>query len=178
MKTSSCIKLLLALLSPGLFAAGQQMEPKYNYGMKIQGMYIQSVLMNMDDPDAMKQNKHMMPKDADIHLELRLSADENNPYGFAASSFIPYAKVDYRIEREGSDWFTSGTLMPMVANDGPHYGSNIKLKGIGKYKIKFRISPPQIMFHTDKETGAKKWWKPFILDWDMVYTGVGKKGGY
>lgn len=158
--------------------AGLEMEPKYMYGMKIQGMYIQSVMMSMKDMPGMNMPDHVMPVDANIHLELRLTAEKDNPYQFIEGSWIPYAKIDYRIEQENSDWFTSGSLLPMVANDGPHYGSNVKLNGIGKYNIKFRVSPPQIMFHIDKETAAKKWWKPFIVEWGLIYTGIGKKGGY
>jgi len=169
--------LIFLGLSGNIFA-GQVMEAEHKYGMTIQGMYIQSVMMAMDEQIDMGETKHMMPADASIHLELKLIADENNPYQFIEGSWIPYAKIDYRIEKNGSDWFTSGTLLPMVANDGPHYGSNVKLEGVGKYSIKFRVSPPQIMFHIDKETAAKKWWKPFIVNWDLVYTGVGKKGGY
>jgi uncharacterized protein involved in high-affinity Fe2+ transport len=32
--------------------------------------------------------------------------------------------------------------------------------------------------HTDKETGVAEWFKPFTLEWDFVYSGIGKKGGY
>ena len=32
--------------------------------------------------------------------------------------------------------------MPMVANDGPHYGDNIKLMGPGKYHLKYTVYPP------------------------------------
>ena len=172
-------KLVVGLLL--LLGAGQQalaalaMEPQYKLGMVIQGMYIQSVMMGMDGMD---MPEHTLPADASMHLELRLTADKNNPYQFIEGSWIPYAKIDYRVEKDGSDFFTSGTLDPMVANDGPHYGANVKLDGVGKYNIKFRISPPQIMFHIDKETAARKWWKPFIVEWDLVYTGTGKKGGY
>jgi len=170
--------MVLALVLLAFSAkSAQWMEPIHKYGMTVQGMYLQAVLMNMDTMPA-GEHQHMMPADADIHLEMRLTADENNPYGFVKGSWIPYVKVDYRIEKEGSDWFVSGTLAPMMANDGPHYGANVKLNGIGKYSIKYRISAPQVMFHADKETGAKAWWKPFIVSWDMVYTGVGKKGGY
>ena len=32
--------------------------------------------------------------------------------------------------------------------------------------------------HTDKETGVSVWWQPFTTEWDFIYTGTGKKGGY
>ena len=32
--------------------------------------------------------------------------------------------------------------------------------------------------HTDKETGVGPWFKPFTLDYEFAFTGLGKKGGY
>ncbi len=32
--------------------------------------------------------------------------------------------------------------MPMVASDGPHYGANIKMMGVGNYKVTYHIEPP------------------------------------
>jgi len=29
-----------------------------------------------------------------------------------------------------------------------------------------------------KETGVDKWWAPFDLQWEFIYLGAGKKGGY
>ncbi|WP_206485994.1 iron transporter [Thalassotalea sp. G2M2-11] len=155
--------------------------------MEIRGMYIQPVLMSEEmDMSAMKHEmpmnmdemEHEIPEGADIHLELRVSATDDNPYNFKSGAWIPYLKVDYRIEKEGDSWFSSGRLMPMVANDGPHYGNNVKLNGIGKYSIKYRVTAPDLMLHMDKETAPKKWFKPFIVSWELTYLGTGKKGGY
>ena len=50
--------------------------------------------------------------------------------------------------------------MPMVANDGPHYGDNVKLNGPGKYKLTLNVKPPSANphahfgRHVDKETGV------------------------
>ena len=71
--------------------------------------------------------------------------------------------------------------MTMVANDGPHYGDNIKLNGYGKYRVTYRISPPtpnQMARHIDKETGVAPWFAPFEVSWDFDYAGVGRKGSY
>lgn len=41
--------------------------------------------------------------------------------------------------------------MPMVASDGPHYGANIKMMGVGNYKVTY-IEPPSkagMHRHTD-----------------------------
>ena len=78
-----------------------------------------------------------------------------------------------------------GPLMGMVASDGPHYGDNVKLDGVGNYKLTFHIAPPpstghMAMFgrHVDKETGVAPWFKPFEVQYDFVFAGTGKKGGY
>ena len=74
--------------------------------------------------------------------------------------------------------------MPMVANDGPHYGDNVKLNGPGKYRVTFNIAPPSAFTaanfgrHTDKETGVAEWWEAFDVSWEFPYAGIGKKGGY
>ena len=73
-------------------------------------------------------------------------------------------------------------MMPMVANDGPHYGDNVKLKGPGKYRLKLIVAPPTVHAHfgrhVDKETGVGPWFKPITLEYDFVFAGVGKKGAY
>ncbi|MEH6473005.1 MAG: iron transporter [Halopseudomonas sp.] len=94
---------------------------------------------------------------------------------------MPYLTVTYAITKQGSDWSTIGTFMPMAASDGPHYASNIKLDGAGKYHLTYRIDPPTragFYRHTDKETGIPQWWAPIELEWDFVFAGYGKKGGY
>ncbi len=188
--------LALILTSTTTLAAGlSQTDTTSKYGMKVWGLYIQPVLMsgttqNMKmslggqehsmsmNEDTMKMTDHNVEAGADIHLEAKIHAEANNPYSFVEDSWIPYLTVDYRIEQTNSDWFTSGTLDPMVANDGPHYGGNVKLNGVGKYKVMFRITPPELMLHTDKETAPTQWFAPFIVNWDMTYLGTGKKGGY
>jgi uncharacterized protein involved in high-affinity Fe2+ transport len=74
--------------------------------------------------------------------------------------------------------------MPMVANDGAHYGDNIKLFGPGKYAVKYTILPPSenkhahFGRHTDRLTGVRPWFKPFDVEYEFTYVGIGKKGGY
>ena len=76
----------------------------------------------------------------------------------------------------------SGMLMPMVANDGPHYGDNVKLSGPGRYRLKLTVAPPgansHFGRHVDKETGVAEWFKPFDLIQDFTFAGIGKKGAY
>jgi uncharacterized protein involved in high-affinity Fe2+ transport len=69
-----------------------------------------------------------------------------------------------------------------VANDGPHYGDNVKM--IGKYRLLLNIAPPtenqhiHLGRHVDKETGVAPWFTPFIVEYKFVYAGIGKKGAY
>ena len=32
--------------------------------------------------------------------------------------------------------------------------------------------------HVDKETGVGPWFKPFTIEYDFTFAGIGKKGGY
>ena len=75
----------------------------------------------------------------------------------------------------------------MVANDGPHYGDNVKLGGPGKYHLKYTIYAPNTPEnsygknfgrHTDRLTGVRPWFKTFTVAYDFVFAGIGKKGGY
>ncbi len=148
-------------------------EPIEKNSMEIAAVYLQAVKMEPMLPG--------MEKQTDIHLEADIHAIKGNNNGFGEGDWIPALQVDYFIAKKGSKWTTFGSLMPMVASDGPHYGENIKLNGIGKYIVTFNISPPPIngfYRHTDKETGVGKWWSPFSHTWEFTYTGVGKKGGY
>ena len=83
--------------------------------------------------------------------------------------------------KEGSNWSTFGTMMVMSADDGPHYGVNVKFDGPGKYRISLKIMPPPyngFFRHTDKETGVPEWWAPIEKSWSFVYVGTGHKGAY
>ena len=70
----------------------------------------------------------------------------------------------------------------MVANDGPHYGDNVKLAGPGKYRLTVSIAPPgeaqHFGRHVDKETGVGPWFKPFQVTQEFTFAGTGKKGAY
>lgn len=117
----------------------------------------------------------------DIHLEADIHAIAKNPNGFREDAWVPYLAITYELRKKGSDWHTSGELMPMVANDGPHYGANVALNGPGAYRVIFHIAPPSrhgFMRHTDKETGVAPWFEPFDYQGEMKFIGTGKKGGY
>lgn len=146
-------------------------------GMEIGAVYLQPVEM---DPAGMMRDAG----DSDIHLEADIKAVKDNTNGFAEGNWIPYLAVSYEIIKEGQTEIQKGPLMPMVANDGPHYGDNVKLKGAGKYKLKLTIAPPSknphahFGRHVDKETGVGPWFETLSLEYDFVFAGTGKKGAY
>ena len=151
--------------------------PQQRYGMEIAAVYLQAVEM---EPEGM-----MRPaREADIHLEADIHALANNPNGFDEGAWIPYLSVKYEITKIGAQETISGAFMPMVAKDGPLYGDNVKLRGPGKYRIKYTILPPSadphthFGRHTDRLTGVRPWFKSFDVEYEFTYAGIGKKGGY
>jgi uncharacterized protein involved in high-affinity Fe2+ transport len=146
-------------------------------GMEVGAVYLQPITM---EPEGMMRKA----SDSDIHLEADIHAVKNNPTGFAEGDWIPYLQVRYELTKAGSNQPQKGDMMAMVADDGPHYGDNVKLQGPGKYHLKLIVEPPMqtghMAFgrHVDKETGVGPWFKPFTIDYDFTFAGIGKKGGY
>ncbi|WP_109481344.1 iron transporter [Paraburkholderia sp. C35] len=146
-------------------------------GMEIGAVYLQPITM---DPEGMMRKA----SDSDVHLEADIHAVKKNPTGFAEGDWMPYLQVRYELTKPGSSYDQKGDMMPMVADDGPHYGDNVKLAGPGKYHLKLIVQPPMqdghMAFgrHVDKETGVGPWFTPFTLEYDFTFAGIGKKGGY
>jgi len=162
-----------SLLPTMVSAADVEIGTVEQAGMEIVAVYIQPVTMAPMLPGGSNE--------ADIHLEADIHALKDNQHGFSEGDWVPYLGIAYTINKVGSDWSTTGSFMPMVASDGPHYARNIKLDGAGKYTLRYNISPPPfngLYRHTDKETGVIDWWQPFDLEWNFTYVGIGKKGGY
>ena len=111
-----------------------------------------------------------------------LHATGDNVNGFAEGDWIPDLTITFDLEKEDGSFRTSGSFMPMVASDGPHYGDNVKLGGEGKYRLTFHIAPPgahtHFGRHVDKETGVAEWFAPFDATYEFIYAGTGKKGAY
>ncbi len=178
---SHVIRLLVlsaALLASTAYAIEYPMgAPQERSGMEIASVYLQPVAM---EPEGMMKKA----EDSDIHIEADIKALASNPNGFEEGSWVPYLLVKYEITKNGSTQKISGDMMPMVANDGPHYGDNVKLAGPGKYHVKYTIMPPSANpsahfgRHTDRLTGVRPWFKPFEVEYDFTYVGIGKKGGY
>jgi len=153
-------------------------KPQIRAGMEVIAVYLQPVSM---EPAGMMR----AVAESDIHLEADIHAQSDNANGFADGVWIPYLGIKYEIAKAGSAQKITGELMPMVASDGPHYGDNVKLQGPGKYKLRLLVEPPgsasahaHFGRHTDKETGVGAWFKPFAVEYEFTYAGIGKKGGY
>jgi len=169
---------LLSLLSMSAMALEYPIgKPVIANGMEIGAVYLQAVEM---EPKGMM----LAESQSDIHLEADIHATKGNPNGFAEGDWMPYLVIHYEIHKIGSIKLIKGMLMPMVANDGPHYGDNVKLDGPGKYTLTYTIMPPSAAAnpefgrHIDKETGVGPWFKSFDLNYTFTYAGIGKKGGY
>ena len=166
-----------ALLALGSAAIAKEIpigKPQVKSGMEIAAVYLQPIEMA---PAGM-----MRPAaDSDVHMEADIKAAGDNKNGFAEGDWIPYLSVAFELTKDGAP-VAKGDFMPMVANDGPHYGDNVKLAGAGKYKLKLVVSPPgehaHFGRHTDKETGVGEWFAPVTVEYEFTYAGAGKKGAY
>jgi uncharacterized protein involved in high-affinity Fe2+ transport len=106
-----------------------------------------------------------------IHLEADVHALADNPNGFAKDEFVPYLQIAYEIAPAAGGAPLKGTLMPMVARDGLHYGATLRMPGPGSYRLSYAIQPPSaggLGRHTDPATGVAPWWGPSTatFDWD------------
>jgi uncharacterized protein involved in high-affinity Fe2+ transport len=119
------IVLGLVLAGPVLALETPIGKPQKQAGMEIAAVYLQPVPM---EPAGMMK----AVADSDIHLEADIRAQGDNANGFAEGAWVPYLGIAYEITKAGSPQKIAGELMPMVANDGPHYGDNVKLSGPGK----------------------------------------------
>ncbi|WP_028534685.1 iron transporter [Paludibacterium yongneupense] len=177
-------RLPLALAALGLCASAVVAakeypigKPQIRNGMEIGAVYLQPIKM---DPEGMMRKA----EESDVHMEADIHAVKGNPNGFGEGEWMPYLTVRYEVSKVGGKDTIKGVYMPMVANDGPHYGDNIKLMGPGRYHLKYTISAPgsdahsHFGRHTDKETGVAPWFKTFTVEYDFTYAGIGKKGGY
>ncbi|HKI21000.1 MAG TPA: iron transporter, partial [Isosphaeraceae bacterium] len=112
-----------------------------------------------------------------IHVEADIHATEGNRHGFPKDEFVPYLTVRYTIvpidepSKSSSIGPIRGTMMPMTARDGWHYGASIEMPRAGRYKLTYAIEPPAAGRHSDPMTGVDPWWKPFEVSFDWDYPG-------
>jgi periplasmic iron binding protein len=148
-------------------------EPQNGGGLEVAAVYLQPIVM---EPAGM-----MRPAiESDIHLEADIHVLADNPNGFAEGEWMPGLNITYVLTKEDSGEEISGPLMAMVASDGPHYGDNVKLMGVGEYHLVLTVTPPGASFgrHVDKETGVAPWFEPFTTEYDFTFAGTGKAGTY
>lgn len=151
--------------------------PQFGGGLEVAAVYLQPITM---DPKGVMR----AASESDIHLEADIHALADNPNGFGEGAWVPYLKVEFELTKVGSDEKISGMLMPMVASDGPHYGDNLKIMGMGNYSLTLTVSPPtanpaaKFGRHTDVETGVADWFEPFTFKYEFTFAGTGKKGAY
>lgn len=167
------VSAAMALSAPAFAQEFQEYpigEAKFLNKMKLAAVYL--------NPIDMDPRGHDLPaSQADIHLEADIHSEEGNASGFGAGEWVPYLTIAYRLENKDTGKVLTGTLMPMVAKDGPHYGANIKMPGTGNYKLTYQIDPPSKQGfgrHTDKASGVGKWFQSFSVDYDFKYVPIKK----
>ncbi len=154
------------------YPIGDEQEDTVNH-FNVALVYFQPV--QMDPPGSM-----LAADKADIHMETDIHATEGNECGFGVGEWIPYLTVNYKItkidakSKKALDKPLTGVFMPMSADDGPHYGANLKLQGAGTYECEFSIESPirqNYSLHIDKETGVtgRLWTKPTVMKWTFDY---------
>ncbi|EIQ01203.1 uncharacterized protein probably involved in high-affinity Fe2+ transport [Opitutaceae bacterium TAV1] len=176
MKTRYAAGLLAGILAASSAFAFKEWpagEAQTVNNMEIAAVYLQPIDM---EPRGMG----LPAAQADIHLEADIKATEGNQNGFGAGEWIPYLTIEYTLVNLDTKQSQTGSFMPMVASDGPHYGNNIKMMGVGNYKVTYKIYPPSkagLHRHTDKETGVGAWFKPFEVSFEFKYVGLDDAAG-
>lgn len=139
-------------------------DPVAKNGLSVGAAYLLGIEMEPAPPLPMG--------DDTIHLECDVSAAEGNEHGFEAGQFVPYLTCSYLVEKVGTDWRRAGTMLPMTAQDGPHYANNVPMDGPGEYRVVYSLEPPSrngFFRHTDEESGVPAWWEPFSVEWTFEY---------
>jgi uncharacterized protein involved in high-affinity Fe2+ transport/TolB-like protein len=140
--------------------------------LNVAGVYYQPV-------DMIPASAGLLASQSDMHIEVDISAAEGNYLGYGVGDFVPYLTVWYEIVKSRTGEKIEGTLMPMNASDGFHYGANIKLPGTGgpgTYIVRFIIQNPEtqgFVLHVDQETGVpgRFWNAPLVAVWTVDYAG-------
>lgn len=139
-----------------------------NDRVKVGGVYFQ--------PVDMEPQMGVPKEESSMHLEADIAAGEND-LGYGVGDFIPGLTVTYKLYKAGTkDVVQEGAFMPMVANDGPHYGLNLPKLDAGTYDVEIAIESPEKdgwMLHVDKTTGVtgRYWTEPLVatfknFQWD------------
>lgn len=131
--------------------------------MRIAAVWLPPVIMEGQDP--------LTGQDV-IHLEADVAATRGNANGFGLGEWVPYLRIRYEIKDSAGKLVRNGLFQPMVAADGPHYGTTMEMPGPGKYKLTYFLEPPSVSGfgrHCDKVTGVAPWWSAFQVEYDWDY---------
>ena len=173
-KLLSLVLACAMLLSLSAFALAEEEAGFDEYELGVEGeqeVGFMTMAMVYFQPVDMAPVENATPKEgADLHIEVDLTANEN-PYAFPVDAWVPYLSIDFVIkDLEGNEVY-SGSMMPMAASDGPHYGNNIALAE-GEYTITLSIKSPAengYLLHVDDETGVEAqdgfWTEPLEATW-------------
>ena len=148
------------------YPIGDEIENEANH-FKVALVYFQPIEM-------LPAGMMLSPDKADMHIETDIHATEGNECGFGVGEWIPNLTVHYKFTKRETGESIEGVFMPMSADDGPHYGANVKMLGAGTYDCDFSIDSParqNYLLHTDKETGVRGhfWTEPVKLHWVFNY---------
>ena len=162
----STLALALATASPAAAAEGETLigGPVERNGLSVAAAYLEAIEMEPEPATPAGEDV--------IHLECDVSAAADNAHGFAEGDFVPYLTCAYVIEKAGSDWRRIGVMLPMTAQDGPHYADNVPMDGPGDYRLTYRLSPPSdrgFHRHADDATGVDPWWAPFEVSFEFTW---------
>lgn len=140
------------------------------HNMTIEGGYMQPIVL--------EDGRENRPREqSDAYFVAHIKAASANPHGFSKFAWIPFLNVTYTLEKIDSTWKNEGELTAAIGKFGPHYGANVKLDGVGKYRYTVHVAAPDKGLNrlVDWENGIT-WWQPFDVSWNFTYLGVGKKG--
>ncbi|WP_341729651.1 iron transporter [Brooklawnia sp.] len=138
--------------------------PQTNDALTVDLVYFQAV--------DMEHGTMAMPaaSESDMHFEVDVATNEKaTEWGYEADQFLPYLDVTAVATNKDTGAVEDlGTMMPMIASDGPHYGNNIKLAP-GNYDVVVTIASPadQFMLHTGKDSSGVKgrfWTEPLTFE--------------
>lgn len=157
-------------------------EEKIVGPFQVAAVYFQGV-------DMIPEGRQPSAAESDMHLEadIHLTKEAGKKYGFGNGKDIwpAYLTVNYKVLSEDGKEVTAGSMMPMNADDGAHYGVNIKKNTVkvGKYKLVLEIQPSaDYLLHTDEETGvpvvknggkdaASKYYEKQTVEFEWNYSG-------
>lgn len=134
--------------------------------MNVNGVYFQPVPMS---------NGNENFEDYDLHFEADIAAMEND-LGYGLGDWVPYLTIDFEIIGSDGEVAAEGTFMPMSADDGPHYGANIKLPDADTYSVKLTIHSPEengYLLHVDDVTGPGGSFDEYFADGNLTFTYEG-----